>query len=238
MIYKRLERTVQLGSSEMSEAYDGAGHDKCPPSGSRVGSSSLQHCHIVLQVLGIDGTSAVVINLLIDFILMLAHVALGLDLGLDGLLLRSGVAHVGGIDVRTNEQDKGISARALFQACNGRAGVGRKRAEQGAGAEAKLIKHEGIKGLLRGALSPFAKMSTHHCTTGDPSSNRGAKWWWWYSKVGGQDSVVAFSRALISPVTATPSCPLCSTFTALSLLRAFPRGSRATTLYAVGNKPN
>ena len=69
-----------------SSAYDGTGHHKRPPTGSRIGLHSLEHGQSVLDLLGLDGTRSVVVDFLVDIVNGTARRAgLGLDL-LRGLL--------------------------------------------------------------------------------------------------------------------------------------------------------
>lgn len=74
------------------KAYNGAGHDECPPTGSGIGLDSLEHRHVMFELLGLDGARSVVIDLLIVDSFAL-EVGLRLDLGRHGLLCGD-VTHV------------------------------------------------------------------------------------------------------------------------------------------------
>ena len=63
MIYRSVSEITRL---PRAGAYDGAGHDECPPAGSGVGPDSLQHRHVMFDLLGIDGARSVVVDLFAD----------------------------------------------------------------------------------------------------------------------------------------------------------------------------
>ena len=60
MIYRSVREMIRLAGAG---AYNGAGHDECPPAGSGVGPDSLQHRHVMFDLLGINGARSVVVDL-------------------------------------------------------------------------------------------------------------------------------------------------------------------------------
>ena len=78
-------------------AYNGARHDECPPAGSRIRLDSLDHGHIMFDLLGINGACSVVVDLLVHVVDRTARRGRQrLDLGRRGRLLGVDVVHVDG----------------------------------------------------------------------------------------------------------------------------------------------
>lgn len=65
MIYGRVRERICVSRAR---AYNGAGHDECPPTGGGIGLDRLEHRHIMFDLLGIDGARSVVVDLLVDIV--------------------------------------------------------------------------------------------------------------------------------------------------------------------------
>jgi hypothetical protein len=65
MIYRNVREMI---CPSWARTYNGARHYECPPAGSGIGLDSLEHSHIMFDLLGIDGTRSVVVDLLADIV--------------------------------------------------------------------------------------------------------------------------------------------------------------------------